>query len=82
MAYLLQVDFPFEGPFGEEMEKGFWDLAKVLMKKKDSNGKYGLRMKKQKKLEASMYLKKNKMLKNTRKCTRTDLKQLVLKILE
>ena len=47
MAYLLQVDFPFEGPFGEEMEKGFWDLAKVLTKKKDSIGKYGLRMKKQ-----------------------------------
>lgn len=23
MAYLLQVDFPFEGPFGEEMEKDF-----------------------------------------------------------
>ena len=81
MAYLLQVDFPFEGPFGEEMEKGFWDLAKVLTKKKDSIGKYGLRIKKQK-LEASMYLKKNKMLKNTLKCIRTDLKQLVLKILE
>ena len=77
MAYLLQVDFPFEGTFGEEMEKGFWDLAKVLTKKKDSIGKYGLRMKKQKKLEAFMYLKKNKMLKNTRKCTRADLKQLV-----
>ncbi|PFF02454.1 monooxygenase [Bacillus thuringiensis] len=30
MAYLLQVDFPFEGPFGEEMEKGFWDLAKNI----------------------------------------------------
>ncbi len=30
MAYLLQVDFPFEGPFGEEMEKGFWDLAKSI----------------------------------------------------
>ncbi len=33
------------------------------MKKKDSIGKYGRRMKKRKKLEASMYLKKNKMLK-------------------
>ncbi|HDR7205871.1 TPA: YdhR family protein, partial [Bacillus cereus] len=30
MAYLLQVDFPFEGPFGEEMEKGFWDLANSI----------------------------------------------------
>ena len=70
MAYLLQVDFPFEGPFGEEMEKAFLDLAKVLMKKKDSIGKYGRRMKKRMKLEASMYLKKNKMLKNTRKCTK------------
>ncbi|WP_410989394.1 monooxygenase [Bacillus cereus] len=30
MAYLLQVNFPFEGPFGEEMEKGFWDLANSI----------------------------------------------------
>jgi len=30
MAYLLQVDFPFEGPFCEEMEKAFWDLAKSI----------------------------------------------------
>lgn len=30
MAYLLQVDFPFEGPFGEEMEKTFWDLANSI----------------------------------------------------
>ncbi|KAA0775514.1 monooxygenase [Bacillus wiedmannii] len=30
MAYLLQVDFPFEGPFGEEMEKAFRDLAKSI----------------------------------------------------
>lgn len=27
MAYLLQVDFPLEGPFGEEMTKAFTDLA-------------------------------------------------------
>ena len=60
MAYLLQVDFPFEGPFGEEMEKAFWDLAKVLTKKKGSIGKYGQKIKKQKKLEASMYLKKTR----------------------
>jgi hypothetical protein len=52
------------------------------MKKKDSIGKYGRRMKKRKKLEASMYLKKNKMLKNTPKCTKIDFKHLVLKILE
>lgn len=30
MAYLLQVDFPFEGPFGEEMERGFLDLASSI----------------------------------------------------
>ena len=30
MAYLLQVDFPFEGPFGEEMEQAFLDLAKSI----------------------------------------------------
>ncbi|PGZ95691.1 monooxygenase [Bacillus wiedmannii] len=30
MAYLLQVDFLFEGPFGEEMEKAFLDLAKSI----------------------------------------------------
>ncbi|KOS26664.1 monooxygenase [Bacillus anthracis] len=30
MAYLLQVDFPFEGPFGEEMEKGFLGLLKRI----------------------------------------------------
>ncbi|WP_432358753.1 monooxygenase [Sporosarcina sp. UB5] len=30
MPYLLQVDFPFEGPFGEEMTKAFTDTAKSI----------------------------------------------------
>jgi hypothetical protein len=30
MAVVLQVDFPHEGPFGEEMENGFSDLAKSI----------------------------------------------------
>jgi len=30
MAYLLQVDFPFEGPFGEDMAKGFLDVANSI----------------------------------------------------
>ncbi|HDX9610363.1 TPA: monooxygenase [Bacillus toyonensis] len=34
MAYLLQVDFPFEGPFGEGMEKAFSDLAKSINEEK------------------------------------------------
>lgn len=34
MTYLLQVDFPFGGPFGEEIEKIFWDLAKSINKEK------------------------------------------------
>ena len=82
MAYLLQVDFPFEGPFGEEMEKGFWDLAKSINEEEGFHWKIWTENQETKKLEASMYLKKSKMLKNTLKCTRTDWKQLVLKILE
>ena len=35
MTYLLQVDFPQEGPFGEEMAKAFTDLAN------DINGEKG-----------------------------------------
>ncbi len=82
MAYLLQVDFPFEGPFGEEMEKTFWDLANSINEEEGFHWKIWTENEEKKKLEAFMYLRKNKMLKNTLKCTRTDLKQLVLKILE
>ena len=28
---LLQIDFPIEGPFGEEMTKAFEDLAKDIL---------------------------------------------------
>lgn len=34
MTYLLKVDFPSGCPFGEEMEKIFWDLAKSINKDK------------------------------------------------
>jgi Putative mono-oxygenase ydhR len=30
MAVLLQVDFPLEGPFGNEMAEAFSDLAKSI----------------------------------------------------
>ncbi|GGA36815.1 monooxygenase [Psychrobacillus lasiicapitis] len=30
MKYLLQVDFIMDGPFGEEMSKGFADLANSI----------------------------------------------------
>lgn len=30
MAYLLQVDFPHDGPFGEEFSNVFIDLAKNI----------------------------------------------------
>lgn len=30
MAYVLQVDFKMEGPFGEEMAEGFSGLAKSI----------------------------------------------------
>lgn len=30
MAYLLQVDFKMEGPYGEEMSKGFVELAQSI----------------------------------------------------
>lgn len=30
MAYLLQVDFPMQGPFGDEMSEAFTDLAKSI----------------------------------------------------
>nr|WP_295975525.1 monooxygenase [uncultured Bacillus sp.] len=30
MAYLLQVDFPMQGPFGDEMSAAYADLAKSI----------------------------------------------------
>ncbi|MFJ5565542.1 monooxygenase [Lysinibacillus xylanilyticus] len=30
MKYLLQVDFPMDGPIGEEMSEAFVDLAKSI----------------------------------------------------
>ncbi len=30
MAYLLQVDFKMDGPFGDEMAEAFTDLAKSI----------------------------------------------------
>jgi len=30
MAYLLQVDFKMEGPYGEQMSKGFEELAQSI----------------------------------------------------
>ncbi|MCP3738113.1 monooxygenase [Rossellomorea sp. BNER] len=30
MAYILQVDFKMDGPFGKEMTEGFSDLAKSI----------------------------------------------------
>lgn len=30
MRYILQVDFPIDGPFGEEMATQFSDLAKSI----------------------------------------------------
>jgi hypothetical protein len=34
MAYLVQVDFPHEGPFGDEMATAFTDLAKSIAQEK------------------------------------------------
>ncbi|RLL46718.1 monooxygenase [Oceanobacillus piezotolerans] len=34
MAYLVQVDFPHEGPFGDEMATAFTDLAKNIAQEK------------------------------------------------
>ena len=41
MAYLLQVDFKMDGPFGDEMAEAFTDLEKASMKKRDSSRKFG-----------------------------------------
>ena len=82
MAYLLQVDFPFEGPFGEEMEKGFWDLANSINEEEGFHWKIWTENQETKEAGGIYVFEENKMLKNTLKCTRTDLKQLVLKILE
>ncbi|WP_280166723.1 monooxygenase [Priestia aryabhattai] len=34
MAYLLQVDFPFEGPFSEKMSTTFLEIAESINKEK------------------------------------------------
>lgn len=34
MAYVLQVDFKMDGPFGDEMAEGFSDLAKSINEEK------------------------------------------------
>lgn len=81
MAYLLQVDFPFEGPFGEEMAKAFWDLANSINEEEGFHWKIWTENQDTKEAGGSMYLKKNKMLKNMLKCIETDFNRLVLKIL-
>ena len=30
MAYVLQVDFKMNGPFGDEMAEAFYDLSKII----------------------------------------------------
>ena len=34
MKYLLQVDFPYDGPFANEMSKAFVELAQDIKKKR------------------------------------------------
>ena len=34
MAYIVQVDFPHEGPFGDEMAAAFTDLANNITQEK------------------------------------------------
>jgi hypothetical protein len=34
MAYIVQVDFPHEGPFGDEMAAAFTDLANSITREK------------------------------------------------
>ena len=60
MTYLLQVDFKMEGPFGEEMSKGFAELAQSINDEPGMIGKFGQKMRRQKKLEASIYSKQKK----------------------
>lgn len=80
MAYLLQVDFPHDGIFGEEFLKAFVDLANVQLMKMDYYGKFGLKMKLQKKQEEFIYFQMNLMQKDIQKNIQLDLKVLDIKI--
>ena len=44
MIYILQVDFPIDGPFGQEMSRQFADLAKSINGEPGFYGKFGQKM--------------------------------------
>lgn len=63
MIYILQVDFPIDGPFGQEMSRQFADLAKSINGEPGFYGKFGQKMLMKKKRVAFMHLIVTKMLK-------------------
>lgn len=63
MAYILQVDFKMDGPFGEEMAAGFKGLAESINEEEGMLWKIWTV-----KRAVFTYLKQKKMLQLTLKC--------------
>ena len=62
MHVLLQVDFPYHGPFGDEMTQAM-DALSASIKSLALFGKFGLKIKKPKKQVGFIFLIQKKMLK-------------------
>ncbi len=69
MAYVLQVDFKMNGPFGDELAKEFSDLARSINEEMGSYGRYGRRILRKMRLAESTYSKQKKPLKHITICT-------------
>ena len=72
MAYVLQVDFKMNGPFGDEMAEAFSDLAKSINEEEGFMWKIWTEVLKQVKPVAFIFSKQKKQLKNIWICTLKD----------
>ena len=64
MKYLLQVDFKMDGPFGDEMSKGFANLAESINNESGVIWKIWTEDAAARKLVEYTYLKRKRMLKS------------------
>lgn len=68
MAKLLQVDFEFHGPFGDEMSNALVDLAKSINQEPGMIWKSGRKAKKTNSVVVSIFLKMKPRRKLISKC--------------
>jgi hypothetical protein len=69
MAVILQVDFPFQGPFGEQMAEQLQGLLNPSLRNQVLSGRSGQKMKQSKLAVAFTCLKAGIPLKPIWRCT-------------